>query len=358
MSRPDPKQPLLVPSFKVVINGTPLPAAAASHVVSVTVDEDPGLPGMFAMELVGSEDQNQDIPFIDDEALFSLGNVVELKMGYGDDTDTLMIGEITGLEPEFGVSRLPNLVVRGFDRLHRLQRGRKTRTFTEQKDSDLASQIANEAGLTPDVIDSGVTHAYVVQANQTDLEFLRGRGARINYEVAVSSRTLLFKPARNASSALFTLRPDNGLLEFYPRLTSSGQANEVNVRGWSVKAKDTLVGQSRTGDEVSSMGGRQTGPAASQSAFGAAARTLSHWPVDNQAEADQIAKAQLNEHALAYITGEGACQGRTDVHASVVIDIQGIGQRFSGPYYVTGVSHQFSSAGGYRTHFAVRRNAS
>ena len=67
------------------------------------------------------------------------------------------------------------------------------------------------------------------------------------------------------------------------------------------------MGQSRTGDEVSTMGGQETGPATAESAFGSAVQTLSAWPVTSQAEADQIAKARLNNLALAYITGDGCC---------------------------------------------------
>jgi phage protein D len=357
MSKPVPSQPF-VAAFEVVINGAPLPRPAAAHVVSLIIDEDLGLPSMFALELVGSEDQNEEIPWVDDADLFSIGNVVELKLGYGDLTETVMVGEITGLEPEFGASRLPTLVVRGFDRLHRLQRGRKTRTFTQQKDSDLASQVANEAGLIPDVDDSSVTHEYVVQANQTDLDFLRSRAARINYEIAVDDKTLLFKKARNSAGALFTLKFGNGLLQFHPRLTSAGLSNEVSVRGWSVKNKDKLVGQSHTGEEVSTMAGQETGPANARNAFGSAVQTLSAWPVNSQAEADQIAKARLNELALSYIVGDGSCWGRTDVRSGSVIDIQGVGKRFSGSYYLTGVSHRYSSRRGYLTNFAVRRNAS
>ena len=145
MAKPDRSRPL-VPAFEVVINGTPLPANAAAHVVGVIVDEDLGLPGMFAVEFTGSDDQGEEIPWIDDTDLFSVGNVVELKLGYGDQTDAVMVGEIAGLEPEFGLDRLPKLVVRGFDRLHRLQRGRKTRTFTQQKDSDLGVENRERSG--------------------------------------------------------------------------------------------------------------------------------------------------------------------------------------------------------------------
>src|SRR5262245_30148958 len=118
MPKPDPKQPAVVAAFEVVISGSPLLGPAAAHVVSLTIDQDIGLPGMFAMEVVGSEDQGEGIPWIDDD-LFSIGNVVELKLGYGDQMETMIVAEITGLEPEYGSTRLPNLLVRGFDRLHR-----------------------------------------------------------------------------------------------------------------------------------------------------------------------------------------------------------------------------------------------
>ena len=49
-----------------------------------------------------------------------------------------------------------------------------------------------------------------------------------------------------------------------------------------------------------------------------------------QAEADQIAKARLNEMALELITGHGLCLGRTDLRAGKVIKIDGVGKRFSG----------------------------
>jgi phage protein D len=84
---------------------------------------------------------------------------------------------------------VPSLTVRGFDRLHRLMRGRKSRTFVKQKDSDIVSKIVQDAGLTADATDSRVTYEHVYQHNQTDWEFLRVRAQRIGYEIlAVDKR--------------------------------------------------------------------------------------------------------------------------------------------------------------------------
>jgi uncharacterized protein len=348
----------LVPDFDVIINGAPLPAEAAACVAGVMVDESVELPSMFALEITGSEAQQQEALWIDDQKLFAIGNVVEVKLGYVDDLETLLIGEITALEPEFVFNRLPSLMARGYDRRHRLQRGRKTRTFVQQKDSDIASQIASEAGLTAQAEDSGTVHDYVLQANQTDLEFLRERAGRIQYEVVVEDKTLLFRPVANAQSEVLTLTMDDDLLEFYPRLSSAGQVTEVMVRSWSPKDKKELVGQAKAGDEVSTMGGQESGAAIVEGAFSAAIELLSASPVASQAEADQLAKARFNHLVLDLISGEAVCWGRTDLRAGKVIKIEGVGQRFSGQYYVTAAIHRYSLQSGYRTHFTVRRNAS
>lgn len=351
-----PRSPL-VPEFDIIINGSPLPATAEPYVIGVTVDDDCELPSMFAIELAGADTQQADIPWIDDQTLFSIGHVVEIKLGYAGTVESLIVGEITSLEPEFVFDRKPTLIVRGYDRRHRLQRGRKTRTFVQQKDSDIAAQIASEAGLTAQTTDSQVVHDYVMQVNQTDMEFLQERSRRLHYEVIVRDKTLIFRPVANADSAVLTLTFDNDLLEFYPRLSSASQVSEVTVRGWNPKEKKEIVGRAREGDEASRMGGQATGAALAKSKFGAAVGAIGDSPILTQAEADRLAKAKFNTMALSFISGEGVCWGRTDLRPGKVIKIDGIGQRFSGQYYVTSTLHRYTSHQGYQTHFTVRRTA-
>jgi phage protein D len=357
MPQPNPNGPL-VPDFDVIINGTAINADAQAHVLSVSVDDQVALPSMFTLELAGSDEQGDEVPWIDDENLFAIGHVVEVKMGYADNLETLFKGEITGLEPEFAFDRLPSLTVRGYDRRHRLQLGRKTKTFVQQKDSDIASQVASQAGLTAQVTDSKVVHEYVVQANQTDMEFLQERARRIQYEIGIDDKTLLFRPVNNDASEALTIKMDDDLLEFYPRLTASTQISEVKVMGWSPKDKKSLLGQAGVGKESSTMGGQQSGAQLVQSAFGDVTGVIATRPVMTQAEADQMAEAHFNERVLTLISGEGMCRGRTDLRSGMVIKIDGVGQRFSGQYYVTGVVHQYRPQHSYQTHFTIRRNAS
>ena len=61
----------LVPDFDIVVNGSPFPMESKVHVMEVKVDDDVSLPGMFTLVLTASDDQEEEIPWIDDEDLFA-----------------------------------------------------------------------------------------------------------------------------------------------------------------------------------------------------------------------------------------------------------------------------------------------
>jgi phage protein D len=346
----------LAPAFRVRVNGADLPAQAAADLTVIAVQEDVNAPSMFTLQLINWDMARLRVTW-SDEDLFAEGSQVEVHMGYVDDLETLMVGEITGLEPQFYADEVPQLTVRGYDRRHRLLRGRKTRSFARVKDSDIARRIAGDLGLTARVEDSQVTLEYVLQHNQTDMEFLQGRAERIGYEVVVEDKTLYFRPRQHTASQAITLTREADLIEFSLRSSTLSQADQVMVRGWDPKDKRAILGRARAGDEATHMGGAATGPQAASSAFGQASLIGVDQPVFSLAEADQIALGRLNEMALAYVGGEGLCQGRTDLRAGTVVKVEGLGQRFSGLYYVTATKHTYTPARGYRTAFSVRRNA-
>jgi len=246
--------------------------------------------------------------------------------------------------------------VRGYDRRHRLMAKRKTRTFVRMRDSEIASRIAGDWSLTPNVTDSRVTLDYVIQHNQSDFEFLAERARRIGYEMVVDDKTLLFRPRKDDGSPSITLNRDIELLEFSVRLTTMGQVEDVAVQGWSAKDKDVVKATASVGDERQ-MGGTASGPAAIQRAFSGSGGTTVEAPVSSQAEADQLARSWFSEMALRYVEGDGLCIGEPELHPGVLVQIEGIGKRFSGAYYVMSTEHSYRPDIGYRTAIAVRRNA-
>ncbi len=346
----------LVPACRVKVAGQPLPPRAAADLLAVSVEDDVDAPGVFALRLLTWDQARQKVSWADDR-LFAVGADVVVEMGYSDRLKPLIAGEITGLEPEFGARELPVVTVRGHDLRHRLLRGAKTRSFAKASDADIASRIAREHSLRLQASPTPVKHEYVLQRNQTDWAFLAERARRIGYEVAVEGKVLCFRPRRNgAGPSLHLGRAD--LLEFWPRLTTLGQVSEVTVRGWDPKTVKPVVGQAGTRDLGKLMGGRASGGATAERAFGKAAVPRIDLPAQDRAEAAGEARGLLRELALQYVTGEGLVTGRSELKAGIVVGIQGLGQRFSGPYYVVSTRHTYDPRRGYRTAFTVRRNAS
>ncbi len=349
-------EPLASPQLDlaVCVNGQALPAPAYASLIEISVEDDVEGPSMFTLRLSAHEARGSGLAWVDDE-LFDIGGEVEIKLGQRDVLSTVFSGDISGIELDLAAEEVPALVVRGYDRRHRLLRGTGTRTFLKMKDSDIAAQIAQEHGLTPDVKDSGAAHDYVSQHGQSDLEFLASRAAAIGFEVTVDGKALRFQPRKHREGARITLATDRDLIELSARLSARNQPSEVEVRGWDPASKEAFVGKAAAGQEAS-MGARG-GPAAADRAFGKAVLTVIDRPVATQQEAERIAREELERRALAFVQIDGTCRGRPDLRPGLVVDVQGAGRRFSGPYYLTSTAHTYTPQRGYRTAFSGRRNA-
>lgn len=344
----------LVPGFSLRVNGIAVPAAAQADLMAAAVYEDVNAPSMFTIKLSNSDLEKNEITW-SDKSLFAPGGEVEIQMGYKDNLEKLFVGLITGLEPEFSVDEVPVVTVRGYDYRCRLLRGRKTQSFVQMKDSQIVSRIGQKAGVGVTAKDTGVTLDYVLQHNQTDMEFLQSRAWRYGYEINMDGKLLYFGPPKNSGTKKLALAKQD-LLGFCPRLSTLTQVGQLEVHGWDPKEKEAILGKAAVGDEVSPMGGT-TGPKAGNKALRSATLMRVDQPIFTKAEADKIALGRLNEMALNYITGEGVSVGNPKLRAGTVVEITGLGQRFSGAYYVVATRHTYSARQGYRTTFTVRRNA-
>ena len=343
-----------LPDFAIRIDGAALPVPAQSDVRSVTLEESVGSPSWFGIELSNWDEEKLQVAW-SDGSLFAVGGTVEISLGYVDALTKVMVAEITSLEPVFAADSPPTLLVGGYSHAHRLARSRRTRSFLKMKDSAIAAQVAREAGLRAEVTDTKVALPYVVQANQTDWAFLRERAARIGHEVFVRDKVLHFRPPQTAGTATQTLQLGDEITEFRPRLSTVGQVGEVTVRGWDVKAKKVVVGKAATGQERSAMGAGSTGPRTAAKAFGKAATVQVDLAPGSKAEADQIALGDFDATALGFVRATVECTGQPGLRAGIVVRIEGAGTRFSGPYYVTTVTHVLDSSG-YRTTLTAERS--
>jgi uncharacterized protein len=291
------------------------------------------------------------------------GDDIEIKLGLGGiPADTVFKGEITGIEPIYDTKSKVRVNVRALNKLHRLSRGKKSVAYLKVTDKDIVDKICQAYSLTANYGDTppATQYEHVYQHNQTDLEFIRIRAARIGFEVLVNDNNLYFRKRTDADSGItldYGVQQDGALEKFMPRLSTANQVSEVRVRGWDPDKKQEVVGSAKP---ASSKLGDKTG---SQIAEGKHSNVLAidvEAPVSSKEEADNIAKSILQERLMSFIIGEGICRGRPDLKPGIIVTVNVQDKRFNGKYYITAVKHAYIHDGpnnGYRTHFKFRRDA-
>jgi phage protein D len=319
------------PQLLVRIGGALLSPGQA---LSVTVDSETGRPDAASVTVspgtpIPTLGRGLDIAAVDGQILFK--------------------GEVIGIEPVPGRGGRSGLMIRGFDRLHRLDRVRRSRDFFNQSDTEIARQLAFEAGLELHADDSAeisIRHSHVYQHNQTDLEFLQERAARVGYELGMDGTTLDLRRRREGPAMAVGCGPGAVPLRTYLAwLSSTDSVVRVNVRGWDPIKKQEIEGEARQGVIPLSAAAAGVDPPASTIDLGFVAALQSAGALHG------AAAGTLSALTARDLSAEVEVEGHPSLRAGVRIALHGVGVRFGGDYYVTQTSHRFDrdSKPGWRT---------
>ncbi|BCJ63903.1 phage baseplate assembly protein V [Polymorphospora rubra] len=366
----------LRPRITVGTAGRALPAPVAGQLVRVVVDTQARVPDMFELTFAD----------VDGDVLrtsgLDLGTAVQV---FGPSQDgsaehRLISGEVTALEGRF-VDLDAYVVVRGYTHDHRLHRVRRTRTFLNQKDSDIARQVASAAKLSVGTIDATAgTLAHLSQVDQTDWEFLSGRAREIGYEIGADGEKFHFRRAATARAAgsPLPLTFRGNLRRFLPRVSAGNLAPEVEVRAWDPVAATVVASRTATTADGVSLAGRT--PAAAADTFvprgapappagnnavgdvGPAPGPRAHvlvgrgLPVPGRADGAvaQVAASLAGSVGGSFAEAEGEALGDARLVAGRAVRIDGIPAPFAGTWTLTAARHVFDETeDGYRTEFTV-----
>jgi uncharacterized protein involved in type VI secretion and phage assembly len=359
------------------IDGQAAPQELLNNLQQIVVEESLHLPSTFTLVIhnpyqPGSEDQEffkcGDSNYKD---LLAIGKQIEIgfsrsttesKEFEDDESGTVFMGEITAFETYFSADSQAPIVVRGYDVVHRLHRGRYNRSFQNMTDKDIVNKIAGEVGLSKGTIDStsgpygysdiNNNKGYVFQYNQTNMDFMRMLACRNGFECFVQDNKLHFrKPKSEETLELSWLQT---LSSFSVRVSSAEQVKEVEVRSWDYQNKKVI---SQVSNRASLLTSNDYGKGADSSqAFGGKPPKPSLLVVDqpiaesNQAKA--IADSLFNELSGEFVQADAQADGNPKIRPGRVVKLQDLGP-YSGEYYITETRHLFQNRL-YTTDFSVR----
>jgi len=290
-------------------------------------------------------------------SILAFGAETQICMGYGDarSTPVAINGIITEITTSFPEGGSPELSVAGYDHGFALTMGKNSRTWTKARDSDAASEIAGFNNLNSAIDPTKEKLPQIEQNQENDWEFLKKLADRNHYELFVDERKLLhFGLPNDKAKAVVRLVYGQGLFSFKPEANLARQISKVEIYGWDPKTKKQIKGVAMTGEE-SGLSGKSGGQLLKSFVRDSSKQpTLRlRQPVFTQAEANERAKAALNERAKQFLTGEGETIGLPEIRPDRNIELDGLGSPFSKTYYIQQATHKIDGTG-YRTRFKVK----
>jgi phage protein D len=291
-----------------------------------------------------------------DSHLFDPGKQIELRLGYlgGHDLESMITGDITSLTPSFPASGLSTLKVSGLNVLHRLRKKQRSVAYRNMTDGQIAEQIAQSLGvhIDPDHGD-GETHEYIFQDKMYDAVFLITRGHAIGYEVTVvetpKGTVIHYGESGRLKDYSYHLSYGASLISFEPTLSTARQVEKVTFQGWHGINRQKITATSNLSeihlpsqvpDLAAAVRGRE--------------EVISDRPVASAVEANNLVQDTHQRIVKELITARATTIGLPKLRAGSAVYIDGVGDRYSGRYFVTGTTHTMGESG-YTTQFECRR---
>lgn len=353
-------QDFYVPFFEVrQAGGRALGADVVNDVISVSYTDDIAAIDSFEITINNWDARSRDFKYVDSD-LFEPGRQLELWLGYRGGrggSHRMITGEITSLRPTFPAGGQPTLAVSGLNLLHRFRRKQVSESFENRTDSEIARTIAGRLQVdlrTDPAAEREERIEYLFQDNDYGIVFLLGRARRIGYDLVVEEGNtgeprLYFGPSTRRTRPTYALDYGRTLVQFQPELSTANQVKSVTVKGWDAKRKQPITYTA----ERSALATTGIG-AGVENAVQTREEIITDRPVHTETEARTVAVETLQRIAKELVTGTASVVGLPELRAGSVVVLGGLGERFSGRYFVTTTTHALTDAG-YTTQFGCRR---
>lgn len=341
------------PAFRVLINEQDA-VKKGMEINNITVNSTEKQVAHFRFQVTNSFDlAAQEFKWLDNT--LSLGDKVTIFLGYSNQLEPLIYGEITAIRVDFSPSRIPVLDITGMDISYAMTMGRKAGSWDQMTDSDVVQKIADQYKIPDTSIDpTGITYERISKnQGESDFLFINRLAQKNSYESFIFGSTLYFRKKERSNPSVVSLEWGKNLISFSSDINIAGQISRVENRGWDVKNNQQILSAAT---RVKPRGsGEKTAPDLIRQIYGNDIVKYLPNRVNSENESMQAAQKVLDEMADQLVTASGESIGIPDILVGRYLKIEGLGSKFSKEYYIYSTTHVLNESG-YHTNFELRSN--
>ena len=301
-----------------------------------------------------------------------MGNSVTVQLGYLDKLETVFVGFVSGVAFGFEPGGLPYIEINAMDIkglmmggsyatalrattysaavkevLDRTGEGRLQQmggiTSSEISNTPDAGGTAGVPGGAPAGGSSKSSPITMEMVSESDYEFVVRVAKRYNYEFFVDRGKVLFRPAKSDKSVLIKMGTRTGLRGFHIQYSITGVVGKIEARAMDPGKGEVITAKSSFNNTISTA-------SKAKQLVGKGTKVYLDASITSKEEAEARVASLMEQMSYRLGSLEADCVGIPDLVPGRFIEVTGMGVPVDNQFYLTSVTHDFTSDGGYRTH--------
>lgn len=277
---------------------------------------------------------------LSNEPDFAPGKEIKIELGYHSKNTTVFKGIVVKHGIKVRRNKPSQLVIDLKDKAVKMTLVRKSKLFTDTTDKAILDDIIGSYGLQKMITPSKAQHKQMVQHNATDWDFLLSRADANAMLVYTYDGKVTVAPPDFAQLPALSALYGATIMEMEAELDAESQLEAVSAHSWDVSSQKIVSADGKV------VMPKEQGNLKSKALAGevdAREYQLFHSGQLTSAELQAWADAKLQRSRLAKIRGRVRIQGYGKVKPGELIEMGGVGDRFKGSAFVSGVRHEFGN---------------
>jgi Rhs element Vgr protein len=330
------EEPKSVATFTILSEGNEV--SKTYQVLSIVVTKEVNRIPSATIIILDGEPSKQSFE-ISNKDDFIPGKNIEIKAGYRAKEDTIFKGIV--IKHGIKIRKTSSvLVVECKDVVIKMTVNCKNKYFTDLKDSDMMEELIGTYQIDKDVDASTVTQKEIVQYNTTDWDMVLCRAdANSLLCIANDGKLSIKKPDFTADTAL-TIQYGATVHDLDAEIDARYQLKGVKASAWNSTDQELIADVEAEDPGVPEAGNLSADTLSA--VIGQDEFQLEHSGKLTDQELQQWANAKMLRHRLAKLRGSVTTDGTPAVIPGKMIELKGVGERFEGKLFVTGLRHEIN----------------
>ena len=330
---PDKSQADLV-TFAVLLDGKEM--EPSYQVMSIVVNKQVNRIPTARLVLRDGEASEEDFP-ISNKNDFAPGVKIEIKAGKDGFNQTVFKGMVIKQAVKVKQQGNAYLNIECKDECLKLTIGRQNHYYEKLSDQEIIKKVLNRNKIPGKMEPTKGKHKELIQHYATDWDFIVSRAEMNGQLVLADDGEVNIQAPKTKGKADLTLIYGDTLFEFESELDARYQWKAVKASSWNYTNQKLFEARSNGVDfeEAGNITGKKLADVINRKEF-----ELRHSGNVQPEELQSWADASMLKSRLAKIRGTAKFLGVPEMKPGQLIELKGVGNRFNGKVYVTGVQHQ------------------